>query len=129
MPAVYRIIRTFHDTGKTSVVQKGLSLEEAQAHCRDPESSSKTCQSAAGRTRTRQRGAWSDGYEGGTYKIVRVFADGSKRTIETGFSLEEAQAHCKSPESSSKTCKTATGKARTRTRGPWSDGYEDDDGS
>lgn len=60
-----------------------------------------------------------------TYKIVRMYLNNarSKRTIETGLTLEEAQAHCKRPETSSRTCTTSAGKRRTRERGPWFDGY------
>ena len=60
------------------------------------------------------------------YKIVRMFFDSSrrKRTIETGLTLEQAQAHCKDPETSSKTCTTSKRKAYTRKNGQWFDGYE-----
>ena len=67
-----------------------------------------------------------------TYKIVRFFhgavgTDGhlnsTKRTIDTGLTLEEVQAHCNDPESSHNTCTGSTGRARTRKHGPWFDGY------
>jgi hypothetical protein len=67
-----------------------------------------------------------------TYKIVRFFhgkagADGHlqsrKRTIETGLSLEQAQEHCNDPDTSSTTCTSAAGRARTRKHGDWFDGY------
>ena len=60
------------------------------------------------------------------YKIVRgYFRDGKgKRTIERGLTLEEAQAYCKDPETSSKTCTNSAGKRRTKMYGPWFDGYE-----
>jgi hypothetical protein len=60
------------------------------------------------------------------YKIVRSYfnADIRKRTIATGLTLEEAQAHCRDPETSSRTCTRPAGKARTRRLGPWFDGYE-----
>jgi len=58
------------------------------------------------------------------YKIVRMYFRGGKRTIETGVTLEQAQAHCRSPEASSKTCTTAAGRARTKRLGPWFDGYD-----
>jgi hypothetical protein len=62
------------------------------------------------------------------YKIVRCYQRAAirKRTIMTGLSLEEAQAHCHDPETSSSTCTNSTGKARTRRLGPWFDGYERD---
>lgn len=59
------------------------------------------------------------------YKIVRHYFKGGKRTIETGLTLEEAQAHCEDPETSSSTCTTAKGKARTRRMGCWFDGYQE----
>lgn len=60
------------------------------------------------------------------YKIVRLYFKGGKRTIKTGLTLEEAQAHCRSLETSSKTCTSSVGKARTRRMEPWFDGYERD---
>lgn len=59
------------------------------------------------------------------YKIVRYFNDG-KRTIERGLTLEEAQAHCRDPETSSKTATSARAKAITRRKGEWFDGYDRD---
>lgn len=60
------------------------------------------------------------------YKIVRGYFDSRspRRTIARGLTLEEARAHCSDPETSSRTCTSAEGKRRTRTRGPWFDGYE-----
>lgn len=58
------------------------------------------------------------------YKIVRMYERGTKRTIETGLTLEEARAHCRDPETSWKTATSATARRRTATRGPWFDGYE-----
>jgi hypothetical protein len=46
------------------------------------------------------------------------------RTIDTGLTLEQAQEHCRDPETSSSTCVKAAGKARTRRKGPWFDGYD-----
>jgi hypothetical protein len=40
-----------------------------------------------------------------TYKIVRSYFRGGKRTIARGLTLQEAQAHCRDPETSSKTAK------------------------
>lgn len=59
-----------------------------------------------------------------TYRIVRGYMSGSKRTIETGLTLEEAREHCRDPETSSRTCTTPAGQRRTESRGPWFDGYE-----
>ena len=59
------------------------------------------------------------------YQIVRYYAREGKpnRVINPRCTLSEAQAHCNDPESSSRTCTTATGKARTRKFGHWFDGY------
>ena len=59
-----------------------------------------------------------------TYKIVRFYFRGGRRTIDRGMTLEEAQAHCGNPETSSSTCSTAKRLAYTRRVGPWFDGYE-----
>jgi hypothetical protein len=57
------------------------------------------------------------------YKIVRFRFKGSKRTICTGLTLQEAQEHCQDPESNSRTCTGAIAKRRTRKIGAWFDGY------
>ena len=45
----YKIIRMFADETKyTPTIKKGLTLEEAQAHCKDPT--------------TREAGVWFDAY-------------------------------------------------------------------
>lgn len=61
-----------------------------------------------------------------TYSIVRFYRDASpnRRVIKRGLSLDEAQAHCRDPETSSSTCKTAAAKAITARVGQWFDGYE-----
>jgi len=57
------------------------------------------------------------------YKIIRMYRDkADRRTIKTGLTLEEAQAHCKDPETSSSTCTKPAGRRRTRQHGPWFDG-------
>jgi hypothetical protein len=58
------------------------------------------------------------------YKIVRFYFKGGKRTINARCTLAEAQRHCNDPESSSKTCTSASAKAVTRRMGPWFDGYQ-----
>ncbi len=60
-----------------------------------------------------------------TYKIVRGYRDSYKRrTIMTGLTLDEAQQWCKDPETSSRTCTKTANVRRTKTHGPWFDGYE-----
>ena len=60
------------------------------------------------------------------YKVVRTFfKDGIRpRVIKTNLTLAEAQAHCKDPETSSKTCKKRENVRRTERYGPWFDGYD-----
>lgn len=59
------------------------------------------------------------------YKIIRFYFNHyGGRTIRKNLTLEQAQAHCKDPESSSRTCTSGAGKARTRKFGPWFDGYD-----
>jgi hypothetical protein len=63
-----------------------------------------------------------------TYRIVRYYMkDGHRpRTVKRGLTLEQAQAHCRSPETSSRTATSAAARRHTKARGPWFDGYEDD---
>jgi hypothetical protein len=64
----YKIVRNYFNSDRATgipgrrVIKTGLTLEEAQAYCRDPETSSKTCTRAAGRRRTKRYGPWFDGY-------------------------------------------------------------------
>lgn len=61
-----------------------------------------------------------------TYKIVRMFFKGRKYTIKRGLTLEQAQKHCRDPETSSSTCEGAEGRRRTRMHGRWFDGYSEE---
>lgn len=64
MAETYRIVRFYADRGPMKIKgRRGLTLEEAQAHCRDPETSSKTATGPLARERTRLHGSWFDGYE------------------------------------------------------------------
>jgi hypothetical protein len=60
------------------------------------------------------------------YDIVRFYESASirRRVIESAVTLEAAQRHCNDPETSSETCTSKTGRARTRRLGRWFDGYE-----
>ncbi len=61
---MYRVIRFYRDAyPRRRIIERGLTLEEAQAHCQDPETSSSTTTGKVGRARTRRLGAWFDGYE------------------------------------------------------------------
>ena len=59
-----------------------------------------------------------------TYRIVRMYMHHPRRVLKSGLTLEEAQAHCRDPETSSSTCTNATARRRTARLGPWFDGYE-----
>jgi len=60
----YKIVRMFFDDDISNrTIERGLTLEEAQSHCQNPETSSSTCKGRAGIKRTEQFGKWFDGYE------------------------------------------------------------------
>ncbi len=61
--STYRIIRLHKDDCKPRVLSRGLTLEEAQRWCRNPETSSSTCEGEAGKVYTEIHGAWFDAYE------------------------------------------------------------------
>lgn len=69
-----------------------------------------------------------EGNKMATYKIVRMYfnSDIPKRTVKTRLTLEEAQAHCNDPETSSRTCTKAVNKRRTKACGAWFDGYTEE---
>ena len=58
------------------------------------------------------------------YKVVRMFLRGGRRTIKSGLTLADAQAHCEDPETSSRTATSAKAKRYTAWRGEWFDGYD-----
>jgi hypothetical protein len=61
-----------------------------------------------------------------TYKIVRGFFNGDRQVIAEGLTLEEAQEHCRDPETSSRTCKLPSNVAITAKHGAWFDGYSEE---
>ena len=63
-----------------------------------------------------------------TYRIVRMYFsdDYASEIIESGVTLEQAQAHCTDPETSSSTATGEAAVALTAARGPWFDGYEEE---
>lgn len=63
-----------------------------------------------------------------TYRVVRFYESAAirRRIIATGLTLDEAQAHCQDPETSSSTATGKVAKARTRRLGRWFDGYEEE---
>lgn len=65
MAKTYKIIRFYRDNVELNraVVTRGLTLEQARAHCNDPESSSNTATTPEALARTEANGPWFDGYE------------------------------------------------------------------
>ena len=60
---VYKIIRMYrNDNIETKVIKRNLSLEEAQEHCSDKETSSSTCTLSENTKHTERYGDWFDGY-------------------------------------------------------------------
>lgn len=62
------------------------------------------------------------------YRIIRIFKDDSveRRTIKTGLTLAEAQAHCKDPETSSRTATGPAAVALTKELGDWMDAFTEE---
>jgi len=58
----YQIVRMYQNKWQGRVIQSGLTLEEAKAHCSNPETSSKTCTSSKSKAITRRNGEWFDSY-------------------------------------------------------------------
>ena len=59
----FNVIRMYFDDDVSSkVIKKHITLEDAQIHCRDKETSSSTCEGSTGIERTAKYGAWFDGY-------------------------------------------------------------------
>jgi hypothetical protein len=61
-----------------------------------------------------------------TYKIVRFFQKHDREIITRGLTLEQAQAHCEDTETSSRTATSEAAVERTRIKGAWFDGYEEE---
>ena len=59
----YKIVRFFLNGSRKRTIETGVSLEEAQKHTTNPESSYKTCKKPEGRRRTREHGPWFDGFQ------------------------------------------------------------------
>jgi hypothetical protein len=54
------------------------------------------------------------------YKIIRQRFNGNNTTVKKGLTLEEAQAHCRNPETSGSTC------SDMNKRGMWFDSYTEE---
>ena len=64
MSHVYKIVRVYlKDSSKNKIIATGLTLEEAQVHCNDPETSSSTCTNLKKIRHTEKHGPWFDGYQ------------------------------------------------------------------
>ena len=59
----YRVVRTYFEGHPAKVLVRGKSLEEVQHWCSDPDTSSSTTTSKAGKRHTEEFGAWFDGYD------------------------------------------------------------------
>ena len=59
---MYKVIRHFYNSNRKLTVKTGLTLEQAQAHCNDPRTSSTTATDKNGRERTKRYGRWFDCY-------------------------------------------------------------------
>lgn len=57
----YKIVRFYQNHGH-EIITQGLTLEQAQMHCDDPETSSETATNEYAIRRTKQFGPWFDGY-------------------------------------------------------------------
>lgn len=58
----YTIVRFYQDDHESQIIDTGLTLEEAQAWCRDPETSSATATGKTAARHTAEFGQWFDGY-------------------------------------------------------------------
>jgi hypothetical protein len=60
----YKIVRMYTDEDQCQeILETGISLTQAQAWCKDPETSSSTCRKLENIVRTCQKGNWFAGYE------------------------------------------------------------------
>ncbi len=58
---MYKIVRHYFN-GEKRTIETGLTLDQAQMHCQDPETNSSTCIKASRKAITRRHGQWFDGY-------------------------------------------------------------------
>jgi hypothetical protein len=59
----YKVVRMYLSDEPNRVLARGKTLEQVQRWCSDPDTSSSTTQSVAGKAHTAKYGAWFDGYE------------------------------------------------------------------
>lgn len=60
---IYRVVRMYAGERHTDIIATDLTREEAVEHCRNKETSSRTCTSQEGIARTELYGHWFDGFE------------------------------------------------------------------
>ena len=61
---MFKVVRVYRDrSGYRRTIVERCSLEEAQRHCSDPETSSSTATTTNAKRRTRRMGPWFDCYE------------------------------------------------------------------
>jgi hypothetical protein len=58
----YKIVRNFFE-GRSKTIKRGLTLEEVREHCKNPETSSRTCSEATAKRLGLVGCVWFDGYE------------------------------------------------------------------
>ena len=60
----YKITRFYFNDGvPRRIIKTGLTREEAEAHCNNPETSSETCARPDNVAHKRQHGPWFDGFD------------------------------------------------------------------
>lgn len=59
----YRIVRFYQADRKPKIIDRGLTLEQAKAHCNDINTNSATCWTTSALEHTKKYGAWFDGFE------------------------------------------------------------------
>lgn len=59
-----------------------------------------------------------------SYNIIRMFKNAPTRVLQRDVSLEQAQTHCKDPQTSYTTATGPEAVALTDEHGMWFDGYE-----
>ena len=60
--ATYEIVRHYKDGHDSEIMETGLTRQEAQEWCKDPETSSKTAEDPENVRRTEEHGEWFDGF-------------------------------------------------------------------
>lgn len=63
-----------------------------------------------------------------TYKIIRFYSNGNKDVTQRGLTLDQAQAHCRDPETASSTATYPDGADWGLPVPDWFDGYGVDNG-